>query len=225
MASEDIKSELDKLTMFDSFNEFVGDWNVGDWKYSSNGAPADSRRTPKSARPAQHQDSCFIRVRRIGLFRGRLSDSEQDSSEFGGDWLRPENMISATYDWRWPTLTLRRDAYFTKLELQIESTKAHGREEFPCGTFMGSQVILYFMKWVEAEGSFSGNGPSWCNDLAGFIDISGSLLGTPKAIRHCSQDEGYRPVDYLGYHAYPESANAEAGMQNEEDFAHRQEDH
>ncbi|KAM9911192.1 hypothetical protein OXX69_003753 [Metschnikowia pulcherrima] len=40
------------------------------------------------------------------------------------------------------------------------------------------------MKWVEAEGEFYGNGgPSWCNDnLAGVIDISGSLLGTPKAI-------------------------------------------
>ncbi|KAM9887345.1 hypothetical protein OXX69_013332, partial [Metschnikowia pulcherrima] len=36
----------------------------------------------------------------------------------------PENMISATYDWRLAYLDLeRRDAYFTKLKLQVETTK------------------------------------------------------------------------------------------------------
>ncbi|KAM9936301.1 hypothetical protein OXX80_004143 [Metschnikowia pulcherrima] len=98
----------------------------------------------------------------------------------------PENMISATYDWRLAYLDLeRRDAYFTKLKLQVETTKKlTGEKSFLVGHSMGSQVILYFMKWVEAEGEFYGNGgPSWCNDnLAGVIDISGSLLGTPKAI-------------------------------------------
>lgn len=98
----------------------------------------------------------------------------------------PENMISAGYDWRLAYLDLeRRDGYFTKLRLQIETTKRlTGQKSYLVGHSMGLQVIYYFMKWVEAEGPFYGNGGKlWCNDhLAGFIDISGSLLGTPKAI-------------------------------------------
>lgn len=98
----------------------------------------------------------------------------------------PNNMLSAAYDWRLAYLDLeRRDGYFSKLKLSIEASKKHtGKKTYLVGHSMGSQVILYFMKWVEASGPVYGNGgSSWCNDnLAGFIDISGSLLGTPKAI-------------------------------------------
>lgn len=98
----------------------------------------------------------------------------------------PENMISATYDWRLAYSDLeRRDAYFTKLKMQIEATKRlTGEKSYLIGHSMGSQVIMYFMKWVEAEGEKFGNGgDKWCNDfLGGVIDISGSLLGTPKTI-------------------------------------------
>ncbi|OBA22100.1 LACT-domain-containing protein [Metschnikowia bicuspidata var. bicuspidata NRRL YB-4993] len=98
----------------------------------------------------------------------------------------PENMLSATYDWRLAYRDLeRRDAYFTKLKLQIETTKRlTGEKSYLVGHSMGSQVIMFFLKWAEASGDAFGNGgPSWCNDhLAGVVDISGSLLGTPKAI-------------------------------------------
>lgn len=98
----------------------------------------------------------------------------------------PENMISAGYDWRLAYLDLeRRDGYFTKLKLQIESTMhLTGQKSYLVGHLMGLQVVLYFLKWVEAEGPLYGNGSkTWCNvHIAGFIDISGSLLGTPKTI-------------------------------------------
>lgn len=98
----------------------------------------------------------------------------------------PNNMLSAAYDWRLAYLDLeRRDGFFSKLKAQIETTNAlTGQKSYLIGHSMGSQVILYFMKWVEATGESYGNGgSSWCNDhLAGFINISGSLLGTPKAI-------------------------------------------
>lgn len=97
----------------------------------------------------------------------------------------PENMFSAGYDWRLAYLDLeRRDSYFTKLKLQIESAKRlTGEKSYLVGHSMGSQVILYFLKWVGAEGELFGNGgPNWCNEhIAGVINISGSLLGTPKA--------------------------------------------
>lgn len=98
----------------------------------------------------------------------------------------PDNMITAAYDWRLAYLDLeKRDGYFSKLKLQLEMNKRlTGEKLYLIGHSMGSQVIMYFMKWVEAEGEYFGNGgPNWCNDyLGGFINISGSLLGTPKTI-------------------------------------------
>lgn len=98
----------------------------------------------------------------------------------------PNNMVSAAYDWRLAYLDLeKRDGFFSKLKISIEASKRlNGEKTYLVGHSMGSQVILYFMKWVEAEGLYYGNGgPNWCNEhLAGFINISGSLLGAPKAI-------------------------------------------
>lgn len=98
----------------------------------------------------------------------------------------PNNMISAPYDWRLAYLDLeRRDGYFSKLKKQIEITnELNKKKSILVGHSMGSQIIFYFMKWVEAEGELYGNGgPTWCNDnLEAFINISGSSLGTPKAI-------------------------------------------
>jgi len=98
----------------------------------------------------------------------------------------PNNMISAAYDWRLAYLDLeKRDGYFSKLKMQIETTyRLNGEKTYLVGHSMGSQVVIYFMKWVEAEGEFYGNGgKDWCNKyLAGFINISGSVLGAPKAI-------------------------------------------
>lgn len=98
----------------------------------------------------------------------------------------PNNMVLAAYDWRLAYLDLElRDSYFSKLKLSIELALQHlGKKLVLVGHLMGSQVIYYFLKWVEASGEHYGNGgPLWCNDhIAAVVDISGSSLGTPKSI-------------------------------------------
>lgn len=95
-------------------------------------------------------------------------------------------MTLASYDWRlgYPDLE-RRDGYFSKLKATIETNKVlTGEKTSLLAHSMGSQVTFYFLKWVEAEGPEFGNGgPNWVNDhVAHFVDISGSMLGTPKAL-------------------------------------------
>ncbi|EGV65759.1 phospholipid:diacylglycerol acyltransferase [Yamadazyma tenuis] len=98
----------------------------------------------------------------------------------------PDNMLSASYDWRLAYLDLeKRDHYFSKLKAQIElNYLLSGEQTTLIGHSMGSQVIFYFLKWVEAKGEYYGNGgSSWCNTyLAAVVDISGSSLGTPKTL-------------------------------------------
>lgn len=99
----------------------------------------------------------------------------------------PNNMISASYDWRLAYIDLeKRDGYFSKLKAQIElNNKLNNKKSVLIGHSMGSQIIFYFLKWVEATNkSYYGNGGSnWVNDnIEAFIDISGSTLGTPKSI-------------------------------------------
>ncbi|CAK9438804.1 uncharacterized protein LODBEIA_P30280 [Lodderomyces beijingensis] len=98
----------------------------------------------------------------------------------------PDNMISAAYDWRLLYIDLeRRDGYFTKLKTQVELNKNfNGQKSILVGHSMGSQVIYYFLKWVEASGQDFGNGgPEWVNEyIEAYVDISGSMLGTPKTI-------------------------------------------
>lgn len=95
-------------------------------------------------------------------------------------------MNLASYDWRlgYPDLE-RRDGYFSHLKALCEvNLRLTGYKTSLVGHSMGSQVIFYFLKWVEAMGPGYGNGgPSWVNDhVAHFVDISGSMLGTPKAL-------------------------------------------
>lgn len=98
----------------------------------------------------------------------------------------PNKMVTAAYDWRLSYLDLeRRDKYFSILKAQVEIQHSlTGEKAVLVAHSMGSQVAYYFMKWVEAEGEHFGNGgPTWVNDhIDSFIDISGSLLGAPKAI-------------------------------------------
>lgn len=98
----------------------------------------------------------------------------------------PDNMLSAAYDWRLAYLDLeKRDGYFSKLKTTIElNLRLQGQKSILVGHSMGTQVIFYFMKWVEASGEHYGNGgPNWVNDhIESFVDISGSSLGTPKSI-------------------------------------------
>ncbi|CCH41105.1 phospholipid:diacylglycerol acyltransferase [Wickerhamomyces ciferrii] len=98
----------------------------------------------------------------------------------------PNKMVTASYDWRLSYLDLeRRDQYFSRLQQQCELRLATtGEKSVLVGHSMGSQIAFYFMKWVEAEGNHFGNGGrDWVNKhIAAFIDISGSVLGAPKAI-------------------------------------------
>lgn len=93
------------------------------------------------------------------------------------------NMAVAAYDWRLGLPDLeRRDKFFSLLKRQIElNLFSSGEKTVLAGHSMGSQVIFHFMKWVEAEG-FGDGGRSWVEDhIEAFVDISGSMLGTPKA--------------------------------------------
>lgn len=93
-------------------------------------------------------------------------------------------MTVAAYDWRLSYKDLEiRDGYFSKLKLNVEENlKSTGEKTVFASHSMGSQVVFYFLKWVEAEG-YGGGGASWVDDhIAAIVDISGSTLGTPKAI-------------------------------------------
>ncbi|VVT47390.1 uncharacterized protein SAPINGB_P001687 [Magnusiomyces paraingens] len=96
------------------------------------------------------------------------------------------SMMVASYDWRLAYQDLEtRDQYFSKLKLSIENyLLTTGKKTVLVGHSMGSQIVFYFLKWVEASGPTFGNGgSSWVDDhIESFIDISGSTLGTPKAI-------------------------------------------
>lgn len=98
----------------------------------------------------------------------------------------PNKMVTAAYDWRLSYLDLeKRDQYFSRMKQQIELRfKISGEKSILIGHSMGSQIVFYFMKWVEAEGEHFGNGgKDWVNKyIAAFIDISGSVLGAPKAV-------------------------------------------
>lgn len=111
----------------------------------------------------------------------------------------PNNMYSASYDWRLAFIDLeRRDGYFSKLKTQIEmSNKLNNKKTVLMGHSMGSQIIFFFFKWVEAKGEGFGNGgKSWVNDnIQAYVDISGSMLGTPKAITALLSGEMRDTVD------------------------------
>ena len=98
----------------------------------------------------------------------------------------PNRMTSAAYDWRLAYLDLeKRDRYFTKLKEQIELFhQLSGEKVCLIGHSMGSQIIFYFMKWVEAEGPLYGNGGrGWVDKhIDSFINAAGTLLGAPKAV-------------------------------------------
>lgn len=104
----------------------------------------------------------------------------------GAIGYNPNKMITAAYDWRLAYLDLeKRDKYFSKLKLQIETFHdLTGEKSVVIGHSMGSQVVFYFLQWVEAEGPHYGNGgPGWVDKHIGsFINVAGTLLGAPKAV-------------------------------------------
>lgn len=104
----------------------------------------------------------------------------------GAIGYEPNNMVTASYDWRLAYLDLeKRDRYFTKFKQQIEIYyDLTGKKTVLVGHSMGSQIIFYFLQWVEAKGPHYGNGgPNWVNKyIEAFVNVAGTLLGAPKAV-------------------------------------------
>lgn len=107
----------------------------------------------------------------------------ENLSVIGGD---PNTMFTAAYDWRLSFANLEnRDLYFSRLKMHIEvALKTRKKKVVIVSHSMGSQVFFYFMKWVEMSGDGYGNGGSdWVNEhIHTWINVSGSMLGTPKTV-------------------------------------------
>lgn len=96
----------------------------------------------------------------------------------------PTNAFTAAYDWRLSYMNLEiRDQYFTRLKNHIELGKdLSGLKVVLLSHSMGSQVLYYFMHWVESEEHGNG-GPNWVNDhIEAWINISGCMLGALKDV-------------------------------------------
>lgn len=92
------------------------------------------------------------------------------------------NLHMAAYDWRLDLESLEaRDRYFTRLKLAIEFFyESHrGRKVVILGHSLGSNVWLYFQKWVEHR---TGD-RTWINrHIEAFVNMAGPLLGAPKSV-------------------------------------------
>ena len=96
----------------------------------------------------------------------------------------PTNAFTAAYDWRMSYLDYEiRDQYFTRLMKHIElARRISDRKVVLLSHSMGSQVLYYFLHWVEAKGHGNG-GPKWVNDhIEAWINISGCMLGALKDV-------------------------------------------
>ncbi|KAK2779886.1 hypothetical protein FQN52_002366 [Onygenales sp. PD_12] len=96
----------------------------------------------------------------------------------------PVNAFSAAYDWRLAYLNLeRRDHYFSRLKTYIETAvKLSDRKVVLVSHSMGSQVTMFFFKWVESKEHGNG-GSDWVEThIDSWINISGCMLGTPKGL-------------------------------------------
>lgn len=97
------------------------------------------------------------------------------------------NMMMMSYDWRLSFDMLeKRDGYFTKLRFAIEAYKKTTNQKVVLTAHsMGSQVVLYFFKWISTKESGGGGGApkNWIEThIHAFINIAGPLLGVPKAV-------------------------------------------
>ncbi|KAJ5141417.1 hypothetical protein N7526_002412 [Penicillium atrosanguineum] len=96
----------------------------------------------------------------------------------------PTNAFSAAYDWRlsYPNLEVR-DHYFSRLKSYIETAvEGEGEKITLASHSMGSQVVLYFFKWVESEDHGKG-GKDWVNKhIDSWVNISGCMLGAVKGL-------------------------------------------
>ncbi|CAH7668547.1 Lecithin:cholesterol acyltransferase-domain-containing protein [Phakopsora pachyrhizi] len=98
----------------------------------------------------------------------------------------PLDMALMSYDWRLSPLNLEvRDKYFSRMKASIEhSKKILGKKTVLVSHSMGSSIVLFFFKWVEAEGPLYGNGgPNWVDEhIESFVNVAGTILGVPKTL-------------------------------------------
>lgn len=95
------------------------------------------------------------------------------------------NMFMAAYDWRLaPSLLETRDHYFTKLKHTIEMAReaSGGRKVVLVTHSYATQVIYYFLKWVESDRG-GAMGANWVEEnIEALANIAGPTLGTVKAV-------------------------------------------
>ncbi|KAL2375187.1 phospholipid:diacylglycerol acyltransferase [Blastomyces gilchristii SLH14081] len=96
----------------------------------------------------------------------------------------PINAFSAAYDWRLAYLNLEmRDHYFSRLKTYIETAvKLSDKKVVLVSHSMGSQVAMFFFKWVESPEHGNG-GADWVETYVdSWINISGCMLGASKGV-------------------------------------------
>ncbi|EDN08972.1 Phospholipid:diacylglycerol acyltransferase [Histoplasma mississippiense (nom. inval.)] len=96
----------------------------------------------------------------------------------------PTNAFTAAYDWRLSYLNLEtRDHYFSRLKAYIETAvKLSDRKVVLVSHSMGSQVAMFFFKWVESPEHGNG-GSDWVEThIDSWINISGCMLGASKGV-------------------------------------------
>ncbi|KAF7535322.1 hypothetical protein G7Z17_g13218 [Cylindrodendrum hubeiense] len=94
----------------------------------------------------------------------------------------PTNSYTAAYDWRLSYANLEvRDQYFSRLKSYIETgVSTGGKKAVLASHSMGSQVLYYFLQWVESERGGRG-GQDWVElHIDSWINISGCMLGAVK---------------------------------------------
>lgn len=96
----------------------------------------------------------------------------------------PTNAFTAAYDWRMSYMNYeKRDQYFTRLKTHIEvAVRISNKKVVLLSHSMGSQVLYYFLHWVEADG-YGNGGPGWVEAyIDSWINISGCMLGAAKGV-------------------------------------------
>ncbi|KAJ2584939.1 phospholipid:diacylglycerol acyltransferase [Coemansia sp. RSA 1797] len=108
------------------------------------------------------------------------------------------DMTLASYDWRVSYYDLeRRDQYFSRLQSRIELAQRTGAKTVLVTHSMGSQVVQYFMKWVESPRGGRG-GPQWVDThIEAVINLAGSPLGVPKTLASLLSGEQRETVQPL----------------------------
>jgi phospholipid:diacylglycerol acyltransferase len=94
----------------------------------------------------------------------------------------PTNAFTAAYDWRLSCQNLEnRDGYFSRLRSHIETAVlTEGEKVVLVSHSMGSQVLFYFLHWVEASGH---GGRGWVDKYVdSWVNVSGSMLGALKGV-------------------------------------------